>query len=81
MEGRRQGGRKGEREEKREEGRKEEKNKSKLQEEAGETTVLEAAGNIYCAALMASTLLPPVSNYSGLMLRFRLRRNALNINI
>lgn len=32
-------------------------------------TVLEAAGNIYCAALMASTLVPCVSDYAGLMLR------------
>lgn len=43
--------------------------KFKLQEGAGRMTVLEAAGNIYCAAVMASTLLPHVSNCTGLMLR------------
>lgn len=45
------------------EGRKEGKKQFKLQEGAGEMTILEAAGNIYCTALTASTLLPHVSQF------------------
>lgn len=50
--------------------KKEWKQKFKLQERAREMTVLEAAENIYCAALMASTLLP----------RLQLHRSNVEIN-